>query len=157
MKRLQIFHLVVTSLLLLTALGLALLILAGIMEVRFHTSAAVNSQPRTEFKGAKAKLIVVRGANPATEYPIFEGQNVLGRADQKPVDIDLEFQEQPGRIWSSRQHAIITCENGSLFIEDLNSSNATYVNRNKVDPGRKQPLQANDIIQIGEVQLKVVM
>jgi predicted component of type VI protein secretion system len=101
--------------------------------------------------------VVIRGAKLNTEYPIYEGQNVLGRADQKPVDIDLEIQKSPDRVWSSRQHAVITCENGSLFIEDLNSSNGTFVNHNRVQPGQKQPLRAKDVIQIGEVQLKVVL
>jgi predicted component of type VI protein secretion system len=46
---------------------------------------------------------------------------------------------------------------GSLVIEDLNSSNGTYVNRSRVPPGKQQGLKANDIIQIGEVQLKVLL
>jgi pSer/pThr/pTyr-binding forkhead associated (FHA) protein len=100
---------------------------------------------------------VIRGAKPGMEYPIFEGPNVIGRADQKPVEIDLEFQEVQDRIWSSRQHAVIVCDNGSLVIEDLNSSNGTYVNRSRVPPGKKQALHRNDILQIGEVQLKVLL
>ena len=99
----------------------------------------------------------VRGAKSGMEYPIFEGQNVIGRADEKPVEIDIEFQESPDRIWSNRQHALITCENGFLVIEDLNSSNGTYVNRNRVPPGKKQEVKANDTIQIGEVQFKVLL
>ena len=79
-----------------------------------------------------------------------------GRADQKPVDVDLEVQESPGRIWSSRHHAVVTCENGTLAIENLNSSNGAFVNRVRVRPGRKLPLQADDVIQSGEVQMKVV-
>jgi predicted component of type VI protein secretion system len=102
-------------------------------------------------------LVVIRGAKTGAEYPIFEGQKVIGRADQKPVEIDLQVQESPDRIWSSRQHAVIICENGSLVIEDLNSSNGTYVNRSRVPPGKKQELKANDVIQIGEVQLKVLL
>jgi pSer/pThr/pTyr-binding forkhead associated (FHA) protein len=68
---------------------------------------------------------------------------------------DIEDQEPPDRIWSSRQHALITCENASLRIEDLNSANGTYVNRNRVLPGQQLELKANDVIQIGTVQLQV--
>jgi len=64
-------------------------------------------------------------------------------------------QEPPERIWSSRQHALITFEDGLLAIEDLNSTNGTFVNRLRVHPGQKRPLQVNDVIQIGTVQLKV--
>jgi len=89
------------------------------------------------------------------EFPIYEGMNFIGRADEKPVDIDLEDQEPPDRVWCSRQHALITFEDSALMLEDLNSANGTYVNRARVYPGRKQPLSINDVIQIGTVHLKV--
>ena len=54
------------------------------------------------------------------KYDIFEGLNFIGRADEKPVDIDLEDQEPPDRVWCSRQHACISFENSELAIEDLN-------------------------------------
>ena len=91
------------------------------------------------------------------EYPIYEGLNFIGRADEKPVDIDLEEQEPADRIWCSRQHACITWENDVLTLEDLNSANGTYVNRTRVYPGQKKQLVPNDIIQIGNVQLKVLI
>jgi pSer/pThr/pTyr-binding forkhead associated (FHA) protein len=140
------------------------LTLTGIVEVRLPAKghagegpALDHARPAGNQPGAKARLLVVRGAKPGMEYPIFEGSNVIGRADEKPVEIDIEFQEAQDRIWSSRQHAVIVCDNGSLVIEDLNSSNGTYVNRSRVPPGRRQGLKANDVIQIGEVQLKVLM
>ena len=85
-----------------------------------------------------AKLVVLRGNKRNAEYPIYEGQNFVGRADEKPVDIDLEDQEPPDRVWSSRQHACIFFENGELSIEDLNSSNGTFVNRARIYPGQKK-------------------
>jgi hypothetical protein len=104
---------------------------------------------------AKPKLVVVRGQRLDVEYALYEGDNYLGRADEKAVDIDLEDQEPPDRIWSSRQHALITCADGLLTIEDLNSTNGTFVNRMRVHPGQKRPLQVNDVIQVGTVHLKV--
>jgi hypothetical protein len=164
MKPLHVIHLVITLLLILAVGAFGALLLTGVLEVRLpkktqasdHPAREENARPAAEPTSVKARLLVVRGAKPDTEYDIYEGRNILGRADQKPVDIDLQFQESPERIWSSRQHAVITCENGSLVIEDLNSSNGTYVNRNRVLPGQKQALKADDIIQIGEVQFKVV-
>jgi pSer/pThr/pTyr-binding forkhead associated (FHA) protein len=44
-----------------------------------------------------------------------------------------------------------------LAVEDLNRSNGTYVNRNRIYPGSKHPLGPNDVIQIGNVQLKVII
>jgi pSer/pThr/pTyr-binding forkhead associated (FHA) protein len=102
-------------------------------------------------------LLVLRGQKRNVEYPIYDGLNFIGRADEKPVDIDLEDQEPPDRVWCSRQHACISFEHDQMTIEDLNSSNGTYVNRTRIYPGQKRPLAVNDIIQIGNVQLKVIV
>ena len=64
--------------------------------------------------GAEPKLVVLRGQKRNVEYPIYEGLNFIGRADEKPVDIDLEDQEPPDRVWCSRQHACINFENDQL-------------------------------------------
>jgi pSer/pThr/pTyr-binding forkhead associated (FHA) protein len=107
--------------------------------------------------GAEPRLLVLRGQKRNVEYPLYEGHNFIGRADEKPVDIDLEDQEPPDRVWSSRQHALISLENGQLTIEDLNSSNGTFVNRSKIYPAQPVPLKPNDVVQIGTVQLKVIV
>ncbi len=104
---------------------------------------------------AQPKLVVIRGQKLNAEYPIYPDLNFIGRADEKPVDIDLEDQEPPDRVWCSRQHALITFEAGIITIEDLNSANGTYVNRNRVYPGQKRQLSANDVVQIGNVQMKL--
>jgi hypothetical protein len=104
---------------------------------------------------AKPHLVVLRGQKINQEFPLYEGHNFIGRADEKPVDIDLEDQEPPEKVWTSRQHAMINFDNGTLTIEDLNSANGTYVNRTKIHPGQPRQLNINDVIQIGTVHLKV--
>ncbi len=106
-------------------------------------------------EGAQPRLVVLRGLKINVEYPIYEGQNYIGRADEKPVDIDLDDQEPPDRVWSSRQHALIIYENGELSLEDLNSANGTFVNRTRVYPGQKRNLVPNDVVQVGTVQMKL--
>jgi hypothetical protein len=119
------------------------------------TAAVEAAVPLAE--GIKPKLIVTRGQRVNVEYPIYEGENYIGRADDKSVDIDVEDQEASDRVWSSRQHALILFQEGQLSIEDLNSTNGTFVNRLRVHPGQKRPLQINDVIQIGTVQMKVTV
>jgi FHA domain len=102
------------------------------------------------------KLVVVRGQRMDGQYPLFAGKNYLGRTDDKPVDIDLDDQEAPDRIWTSRQHAVVTFDNGALAIEDLNSLNGTFVNRTRVHPGQVRELHENDVIQVGTVHMKVI-
>jgi len=126
-------------------------------EVRTPTVAAEVTDPAAAPAAQKAKLVVVRGEKLDMQYPLWPGKNYLGRMDETPVDIDLECQEPADRIWTSRQHAVISVENGVLTIEDLNSLNGTFVNRTRVHPGQVRTLQPNDIIQVCTVQLRVVI
>jgi hypothetical protein len=130
MRPLQVLHPAATVLLLVAVIGFGVLVLAEVVEVRLPAKGQPGDWPAFDPRagasgnraGEQARLVVVRGAKPGMSYPLFEGRNILGRADEKPVEIDLEFQESPERIWSSRQHAVITCEGGSLAIEDLRRS-----------------------------------
>jgi pSer/pThr/pTyr-binding forkhead associated (FHA) protein len=106
---------------------------------------------------AQPKLISVRGLKLNMTYPIYEGENFIGRSDEQPVDIDLEDQEKPESVWSSRQHAVVRYEGGRFTVEDLKSSNGTYVNRTKCEPGTPIPAKVGDIIQIGAIHLKITL
>lgn len=110
-------------------------------------------------KAAVPKLLVLRGEKLNYTYPIYEGKNVVGRFADKPVDIDLEGQEVMERIRVSRHHAIIHFDSAKneLRIEDLNSLNGTWVNNVKIHSGHMRRLAANDVVQIGTVQLKVLI
>jgi hypothetical protein len=122
------------------------------------TSTAPSAAPAAPLPpDAQPRLLVLRGLKRNIEYPLYEGPNFIGRADEKPVDIDLDDQEPPDRVWSSRQHAVVTFEGGKLLVEDLNSSNGTFVNRTRIYPGQKRELAVNDVIQIGTVQMKVIV
>ena len=103
--------------------------------------------------GSAPKLVCTRGQKPGVEYPVYEGTNFVGRSDEQPVDIDLDDQEPQDRIWSSRQHSLITFQDGVMTVEDMNSSNGTYVNRVRLQAGTKQPIKPEDTIQIGAVHL----
>ncbi|MCS7047509.1 MAG: FHA domain-containing protein, partial [Gemmataceae bacterium] len=116
-----------------------------------------TAQSQSVAPGSHPKLVVRRGLKIGVEFPIYPEYNYIGRADEKPVDIDLEDQEPPDRVWCSRQHAVIHYDEatGIINLEDLNSSNGTYVNRNRVYPGQKKQLFVNDTIQIGTVHLQL--
>lgn len=101
------------------------------------------------------RLIVIRGEKLNVEFPVYNGKNYIGRASDKPVDIDLTAQESPDQVWSSRQHALLTFDRGTLLIEDLSSLNGTFVNRSRLHPGQKRVLQTSDVVQIGTVQFRV--
>jgi hypothetical protein len=133
----------------------------GIVESlsRDGMSAVADDAPASAVSagGFKATLIVVRGEKIDMAYPLYPGKNYLGRTDEKPVDVDLECQEPADRVWTSRQHAVIHLDDGVLSIEDLNSLNGTFVNRTRVHPGQVRALAPNDVIQVGTVQLRLVV
>jgi hypothetical protein len=106
---------------------------------------------------APPKLLVLRGLKINSEYPIYEGRNTIGRFADKPVDIDLLSQESIEQIWCSRQHAVITFQSGNVFVEDLNSLNGTWVNGSRVNPGQQRQLKPGDVLQVGTVQMKLMM
>src|SRR5579859_2968645 len=51
----------------------------------------------------------------------------------------------------SRQHAAITCANGSYFLRDMGSRNGTFINETRLDPGRDYLLKQHDHILIGNL------
>jgi hypothetical protein len=102
------------------------------------------------------RLQVIRGLRLSVDFPLYEGANLIGRRDDRPVDVDVTGLEAAERTWSSRQHAIITVTDGQMTIEDLNSMNGTFVNRNRVNPGEKRSLRFDDVVQIGTIQFKVI-
>ena len=54
------------------------------------------------------------------------------------------------------RHAPIECSPRGLAVRDLESPGGTFVNRQRVLPGKATPLRAGDVIQLGGVQLRVV-
>ncbi|QOJ78640.1 FHA domain-containing protein [Infirmifilum lucidum] len=51
-------------------------------------------------------------------------------------------------------HAKITCRDGECFWEDLNPTNPTLVNGNKIRAGEPYPLKEGDVIEVGYTRLR---
>jgi hypothetical protein len=121
------------------------------------TDRADRPPPPPAEQGARPRLVVLRGMRIGAEYPIYEGRNTVGRFADKPVDIDLISQESTDQIWCSRRHAVFTLEGGVVAVEDLNSLNGTWVNGARILAGQPRQLQPGDVVQIGTVQMKLVV
>jgi serine/threonine protein kinase len=124
---------------------------------RKKTPSGDTPDPEPAPEKPQPRLQVVRGLRRDVEYQLREGPNYLGRAGGPPVEVNLEDQESAEHTQCSRRHAVITCERDALTIEDLGSTNGTYVNRSRVPAGQKCPLAAGDLIQVGSVQLRVAV
>jgi hypothetical protein len=108
----------------------------------------------------KAKLKLIRGGNrPGHEFPLEEGDNVVGRWDPDTgafPEVDLEADDPEAKI--SRKHALIRVDGNKITIEDIGSLNGTYVNRGtRLTVGTPQDLKNGDEIIIGKTFLRVVV
>ena len=87
------------------------------------------------------RLVVERapGHTPGMEYEIGEGA-VLGRGDQAEIRLDDPF--------ASGRHARLTRQGPVVVLEDLGSTNGTYLNEELVTG--PQPLHQGDRVRIGD-------
>lgn len=104
--------------------------------------------------GIRGRLIVP-GSNVSLPFPAGKTEIIVGRED--PVssvfpDVDLtDHGGDEGGV--SRQHARIFVQGDHFFIEDLNSTNFTFVNQQKLLPRQPQPLASGDEVRFGRVKL----
>ncbi|MGH8573568.1 MAG: FHA domain-containing protein, partial [Gammaproteobacteria bacterium] len=75
---------------------------------------------------AKTFLRVVAGPASGTSVPIFEEPFVIGRSEEEPAG---RLGEDPEL---SRHHCQVTLSDGGLLLEDLGSTNGTFVNGRRI-------------------------
>jgi len=91
-------------------------------------------------------LKFISGKYQGGEFPLKPNKQVIiGRSS----DLDMVLVED----MVSRKHAKITCQDGKVLIEDLGSTNGTFVNGEKI---RQSRLKEGDRILIGTSILKLV-
>ena len=54
----------------------------------------------------------------------------------------------------SREHARLYSEDGSLFVEDLRTTNGTWINGRRIDPQSPGTIRPGDVIELGGVKLR---
>lgn len=92
-----------------------------------------------------AKLILSLNNSVLGEYPLDKERVVLGRKAENDIQVD--------NLAVSGQHAAIITILSDSFLEDLESTNGTYVNGKLV---KKHALKNGDVITIGKHELKYV-
>ncbi len=103
--------------------------------------------------GIRPRLVV---AGTGAQFDLSgKAEVLLGRED--PVsgvfpDVDLTpHGGEEGGV--SRRHAKLTMRGNQWLVEDLNSTNFTFVNNQKLNPGVPQPLNSGDQVRLGRVVL----
>ncbi len=94
-------------------------------------------------KAKDACLVMLYGPDLGKRYTIGSTAIVIGRSEQATIYVDRDS--------VSRDHARIFIKNNKYFVEDMKSTNGTYVNDIQVT---QRQLEDSDLIKIGEVIFK---
>lgn len=89
------------------------------------------------------KMIVSIDGVVIKEVQLTKDRTTLGRRPYNDIVID--------NLAVSGEHAVVQMAGSEVFLEDLNSTNGTYVNGKAV---KKQLLQNNDTIEIGKYRIR---
>jgi cbb3-type cytochrome oxidase subunit 3 len=109
-----------------------------------HSAAEGLGPDRLEETEALLRVEKAPGLQPGSSFDLVGGA-VLGRGDS--VDIHLE---DP---FASTRHARIAWEGSTVMIEDLGSTNGTYLNGEPLDG--PAPLHVGDRIRIGDSEFSL--
>lgn len=106
--------------------------------------------------GKNATLTIERGKSAGKQFPIGPEGSDIGRWDADGgvfPDVDLDTDDPEAKV--SRRHARISCDNGQYVIEDLGSTNGTFVNRGRrLKPSERHPVNDGDEIIVGKTFLR---
>ena len=91
------------------------------------------------------KMIVSIDGVVIKEVQLSKDRTTLGRRPYNDIVID--------NLAVSGEHAVLLMTGNEVFLEDLNSTNGTYVNGKAV---KKQLLQNADTVEIGKYKIKYI-
>ncbi len=92
------------------------------------------------------KLVVSLDGVVIKEVQITKDKTTLGRRPYNDIVID--------NLAVSGEHAVLQMVGADVFIEDLNSTNGTYINGKAI---KKQLLSHNDTVEIGKYKIKYLV
>lgn len=103
-----------------------------------------------------AALVIERGGNQGTEFKLTGTEAIVGRWDADNgvfPEVDLDIHDGEAKV--SRRHARIKLLEGQYVVEDLGSTNGTYINRGRrLLPGMPQPISDGDELIVGKTFLR---
>ena len=92
------------------------------------------------------KLVVSLDGVVIKEVQITKDKTTLGRRPYNDIVID--------NLAVSGEHAVLQMVGADVFIEDLNSTNGTYINGKAI---KKQLLTHNDTVEVGKYKIKYLV
>ena len=119
-------------------------------------SAALNLSGAPGEAKAHARLVIERGKSVGKQFLLSSPEAHIGRWDADGgvfPDVDLDSDDPEAKF--SRLNARIFFSEGRYKLEDLGSTNGTFINRGKrLAPGTREPLKDGDEIIVGKTFLR---
>jgi pSer/pThr/pTyr-binding forkhead associated (FHA) protein len=108
-------------------------------------ASAPPPPPRNRRGKAPSKLVVTAGTLRGTTIPLGNGALTIGRAGDSTLVLDDDF--------ASSHHARLVPSDGHWLVEDLGSTNGTYLDRTKVT--RPTPVPLGAPVRIGKTVMEL--
>lgn len=114
------------------------------MIIRPGDRQALGLEPQVQ----RAKLVVLKSPalEPGEEVPIDSLPVAIGRGGQNEVPLD-------GDEFASAQHARFDPRRDGVWVEDVGSTNGTFVNGARVTTPRR--LTNGDVVRVGQTDFRV--
>jgi hypothetical protein len=97
-----------------------------------------------EVKGdPRLEVVAALGYEPGSTWDLYEGAT-MGRSDNVDIRVDDQY--------ASSSHARIFPRSGTLHVEDMGSTNGTYLNGKQLT--RPEKLSSGDEIRIGDSEYR---
>jgi pSer/pThr/pTyr-binding forkhead associated (FHA) protein len=103
------------------------------------------AKPQRAGRGSPRQLVVTAGALKGTTLDLAQQQITMGRANDATLVLNDDY--------ASSRHARIFPQDGQWIVEDLGSTNGTYLDRQKVT--RPMPVPVGVPIRIGKTVLEL--
>jgi len=110
-----------------------------------RAKAARPARPGRAARGAPQRLLVTGGSLAGTSIGLADQQITIGRANDATLVLSDDY--------ASSRHARLFPQNGQWIVEDLGSTNGTYLDRQKVT--QPTPVPAGVPIRIGKTVLEL--
>lgn len=127
---------------------------------QFCATCGTSLQSISGQRRITARLVVLGTNEVAAQFPLdAEGEHLIGRPDPSSGSIpaiDLSRYDRVGGV--SRRHAKIIARGQQFIIEDLGSSNGTFINdRIRLQERMQHVLQSGDRVRLGSTSLKFMI
>jgi FHA domain len=109
---------------------------SGSDDGRSGSNARPDTRPRLE-------VVAALGHEPGTAFDVVGGAT-MGRAEMSDIPVEDPF--------ASSAHARVFPRGEFMYIEDMGSTNGTYLNGRQLE--RAEQLRASDVIRIGDSEYR---